>query len=520
MSDIAEGSTAVRQLQQNVAAAPYVQDLTQAASERKIQEDRLAKQYAPQIAAAQAEEEQMRLQTTRLQKLATDNQYKADTESTAKLQQWLQTDDGKKASDLDITKKSASLKMQAGLTEQGAKLYERADKIQAQELATQTKQLAQDNDTIAKAAVVLDAVPPEKVDEFFGRLPEEQKKLILKQVGEENWTKATGEEKKKIVDRLFLNAKGQLTEQMKAIEVEKAKIVAKNREDVQNLKNDGAVATKVIQTESAERIATEKSDTTLQAQRIKDEAALERVKQKGADDLERQKQRDEDAMERLKATNASKKEIEELQEKSKKELKQMADKTKKEIEAMKEAAAKNKPAKVSDPQKAASFYFKEHDKIVKAGQKQEEALQLQVNVASNRLDTSKDATWFSPIEKLKEDKRAEAYKTAKDKLNNFRKEQAEEELAVIESAPDFPNKDRIIKKLKDRIALVELPPDKEEPPPAKTTTAKSDVPGGAGATSNKYTQDKPATPASQKDYDALPPGSYYIQDGVTKRKKG
>ena len=72
MSDLAEGSTAVRQLQQNVAAAPYVQDLTQAASERKIQEDRLAKQYAPEMMAAKAEEEQMRLQTARLQKLATD----------------------------------------------------------------------------------------------------------------------------------------------------------------------------------------------------------------------------------------------------------------------------------------------------------------------------------------------------------------------------------------------------------------------------------------------------------------
>lgn len=48
----------------------------------------------------------------------------------------------------------------------------------------------------------------------------------------------------------------------------------------------------------------------------------------------------------------------------------------------------------------------------------------------------------------------------------------------------------------------------EQPTPAK------DVP------SNKYTQDKPAKPTSKEEYDKLPPNSYYLQDGVVKRKKG
>ena len=95
MSDLAAGSSAVEQLQKNVAEAPYIQDLTKAASERKIQEDRLAKQYAPEMMAAKAEEEQMRLQTARLQKLATESPYTRDKESTAHLEQWLQTPEGK-----------------------------------------------------------------------------------------------------------------------------------------------------------------------------------------------------------------------------------------------------------------------------------------------------------------------------------------------------------------------------------------------------------------------------------------
>jgi hypothetical protein len=44
--------------------------------------------------------------------------------------------------------------------------------------------------------------------------------------------------------------------------------------------------------------------------------------------------------------------------------------------------------------------------------------------------------------------------------------------------------------------------------------------GGAGATSNKYTQDNPAKPTSKEEYDKLPANSYYMQDGVLKRKKG
>ena len=43
---------------------------------------------------------------------------------------------------------------------------------------------------------------------------------------------------------------------------------------------------------------------------------------------------------------------------------------------------------------------------------------------------------------------------------------------------------------------------------------------GSKATSNKYTEQNPAKPTSKEEYDKLPPNSYYMQDGVLKRKKG
>jgi len=480
MSDIAEGSTAVRQLQQNVAAAPYIQDLTQAASERKIQEDRLAKQYAPEMMAAKAEEEQMRLQTARLQKLATDNQYKADTESTAKLQQWLQTDDGKKASDLDITKKSASLKMQAGLTEQGSKLYERAEKIEATELANQTKQLAQDNETIAKAAVVLDAVPSEKVDEFFGRLPEEQKKLILKQVGEDNWTKATGEEKKKIVDRLFLNAKGQLTEQLKAVELEKTKLITKNRLDIENNKEAAAENLKNMTTASAEKIAAEKIAGAIKLEEQKSADKIKEQEAKHKEKLEELSKKHTDEMDKLKQQTVDKKELENLKSQHQKELENVKGGFKKQIESMKESASKTKSDK-KDSVKDAAFYIKEHDKIVKAGQKEEDDLKAQVATAEKLMTESKTASWYEP-KAYKEDKRTKAYTAAVNKLNDFRKRQTQREIETFENAPDFPKKEEILRKLKQTLAAVDTPPMDKEPPSAKAEAAPApakDVPSGA-----------------------------------------
>jgi len=43
---------------------------------------------------------------------------------------------------------------------------------------------------------------------------------------------------------------------------------------------------------------------------------------------------------------------------------------------------------------------------------------------------------------------------------------------------------------------------------------------GSKDTSNKYTEQNPAKPTSKNEYDKLPPGSYYMQDGTLKRKKG
>lgn len=88
----------------------------------------------------------------------------------------------------------------------------------------------------------------------------------------------------------------------------------------------------------------------------------------------------------------------------------------------------------------------------------------------------------------------------------------------VELLPEGDQKDKLVDSLSRDIDLLTAPPpppEKEVPPPSKDKPA-----AGKDVPSNKYTQDKPAKPTSKEEYDKLPPNSYYLQDGVVKRKKG
>ena len=258
---------------------------------------------------------------------------------------------------------------------------------------------------------------------------------------------------------------------------------------------------------------------------------MDKLKQQTVDkkELENLKSTHQKDLESQKATHT--KELEQEKEKAKKELETMREKAKKDLEVIKESgktARANKAETGKDARAAAktdikdaSFYIKEHDKIVKSGEKQEQVLQENVNAAEKLMTDSKTASWYEP-KAYKEDKRTKAYTAAVSKLNDFRKQQTLREIETFENAPDFPKKEQILTKLKQRLAAVDTPPMDKEPPPAKAEAPKA-APAAAPAKdvpSNKYTQDNPAKPTSKEEYDKLPPNSYYMQDGVVKRKKG
>ena len=244
----------------------------------------------------------------------------------------------------------------------------------------------------------------------------ENKKALISQIGEANWNKMTGAEKKEATKNLMLNAKGQMAKQMKEIELEKAQMLNESRERIARIREDGALARKMMGGTSQD-----------------------------------------------------------MREWNIYELRQQA--------------------------------------IEKSGQKTLDKLNEKVDTAQGKLDK---AGFFNRSE-------TQALERAIKERDAFQRKQIQQQLDLAVSAPKFPGKDIIIDNLKQQLEL--YPSDvikplelKQDTPPVgpklKYPADKPDVP------SNKYTEQNPAKPTSKEEYDKLPPGSYYMQDGVLKRKKG
>jgi len=502
MSDLAAGSRAAEQFQQDIAQAPYIQDLTQAASERKIQEDRLAKQYAPDEAAAKVErlqllrdqerinalyapakaatqqaEDTYRLQTqmnaaqaAETERLFKEAGYKADTESTDKFKTWMSSDDGIKATDIQRLEKAAQFKSEFGLTKQAAELYTQVENINTKEIANKAKELAAANESLASARALIKNVPDEDVADYIKRLPDNLQKTITNRVGEENWNKLDGKQKKTLLDTLFQDAKQQVDVQIKEIEAQKTIDAAKEVTKRSNYRAD----------KQAE------------------------FKGKG----------------------------------------NSGDSTKQE--------AKN-----------FSDVMRVDERLAEEGAKRVDALDKKIAAAEKARDAAKQKStnYFDNDVERERTAAATAVDQAKENKDKYIKQQLEKRIKVIETAPTYPGKQAYIDSLKKELSLYgggEPPPAKEgaAAPASATNTARLDADEAAlkreiartptketerlgilnkeleaiqarrtavptpTVPSNKYTVDNPAKPTSKAEYDTLPSGSYYLQNGAIKQKSG
>jgi hypothetical protein len=111
------------------------------------------------------------------------------------------------------------------------------------------------------------------------------------------------------------------------------------------------------------------------------------------------------------------------------------------------------------------------------------------------------------------------------KRDKFIQEQLLEERTLVESLPTEAGsiKSNMLKKIDAQLSTLQVEPPKAEKPagtPTPTPTpAKPAVPSNK-PTAPINTEQNPANPTSKEEYDKLPPNSYYMQDGVLKRKKG
>ena len=504
MTDLAAGSRAAEQFQQDIAEAPYVSDITQTGAERKLQENRLALQYAPEEAAAKAEklqflrdqerinalyaptkaatqqaEDTYRLQTqmnaaqaAETERLFKEAGYKADTESTDKFKTWMSSDDGKKATDIQRLEKAAQFKSEVGLTKQAADLHTQIENINTKETANKAKELKNANESLASARALIKNVPDEEVSDYIKRLPDNLQKNITDRIGEENWNKLGGKQKKEVLDTLFQDAKQQVDIQIKEIEAQKTIDAAKEVTKRSNYRADkqAEFKGKGNSGDSTKQDAKNFSDV------MRIDERLEKESVKGVDAL---------------------------------------------------------------------------DKKIAAAEKARDAAK------------QKSTNWFDKDVEKERTAASTAVDLAKENKDKYVKQQLEKRIKVLETAPTYPGKQAYIDSLKKELSLYggdEPPPVKEgaAAPASAADTARLDADEAAlkreiartpaketerlgilnkeledmqsrrtaapsatpTVTSNKYTKENPAKPTSKAEYDALPPGSYYIQDGAIKQKSG
>jgi hypothetical protein len=381
---------------------------------------------AADVGQAKAEQVLANTQKAKLANLVAETGFKAGEESRAKLKELQQSPDFQTAlAEQDygkVLRMTGATQMMSSDVENGAKTIAAAETLDAKKIATQQKQLDLAAQQIGNAYGVISAVPDDKVEEYAKQLPPETLKTLVNEIGEANWNKMDGAQKKKAAGNLMLNAKGQLATQLKQIEAQK----------------------QILINESRERIA-----------RIRENALTERRLGGGSD-------------------------------------RDMRD---------------------------WKIYQNAQENIERSGRKTLEKLDAEVEAADLAQTKSKVGIFFDSSKPTKETE--DAYKAAVAKRDEFRRSQVQKELNLAISAPDFPGKKTVIENLSTELELYGKPKDEGKPeskPEAKPAAPAK--PSGKEVPSNTYTESNPAKPTSKQEYDKLPPGSYYMQDGVLKRKKG
>ena len=394
--------------------------------------------------------------------------------------------------------------------------------------------------------------------EFINRLPPDSIRAVEARVGKENWAAYTGPEKKQVLSRLMLNTKTLAAEQKRALDLKKTELIAQTRKEIATYHEDESTRRKEIDVDSKQTLQTEK----LEAQKQRQEADLKARQERQDADLTAKKERQEldlaakearlkedlasretrlkedleARLEREKLKGATSIQLEAMKDATKitvegmrdtvlKEIEESKQKGRKEIEKMKEAFKKSlpaKPAKEPDPSvkdfKGWAAYTKERGAIVKSTTKEEQALTDQIIKAEANVIKAKDASWYD-IGAPDLTKSSATYDELVAKRDALRTARATKELDLVLSMPEFGSKEKIVADLQKQLKI--LPDEKNAPKKDAPKNAK-DVSAAAvksAATSNKYTQDNPAKPTSKAEYDKLPPGSYYEQDGNIKRKK-
>ena len=206
MTDVAAGSTAARQMQQNVYGAQYDQQNIDAAAQ-KIQLD--------------LQQEQANIEKTKLVNLVTDTNFKASEQSKAKLQQLTASPEFIAADDPSRLRLAAAVQFQSGDIINSVNTLDAVGKLEMKEVLKSLKQQEVTRGVIGNAYATIKNASTESsrtgtqageettpFQSLIDNLPPETKELIKKEIPK--FFEQTDQKLQKMqLEQLHLNASGQ-----------------------------------------------------------------------------------------------------------------------------------------------------------------------------------------------------------------------------------------------------------------------------------------------------------------------
>jgi hypothetical protein len=282
MSDVAAGGQAALQLQQQMAAAPNVQQV----EANKMQEQ-----------AFKLQQDQLTIERNKLSNLIADTGFKVSEDARGQLQKAMQSPEAKDA----LAKNDAVALMKLALPIQATtgdmdgyvKTQNAISIAESKKIADQVKVLDNNDRELYKAAAVVNGVAEDKIGETFNSLPESSKKSVIAEVGQANWDKFSNAEKKAVLNNLMMAGIRRNAAQSIAVDANKQNIIGNYKVEAANIHETEATKRKVIGEAGA--MSREKS---------REAAAMERVevqeagRTERAEESERGKQRRFDTKEK------------------------------------------------------------------------------------------------------------------------------------------------------------------------------------------------------------------------------
>ena len=229
LADMTEGSTAARQLAQNVYGAQYDEaNIAAVAQENqyKLQQQQILAANAGETARLKLAQDKSKVEENEIETAVKRADYKASEDSKSDLQKIVGTSDYIAADSAGKLSLIAESEAKAGRAIQAQRAFAAAELARTRATQDALRQNEVNRNLITDANGIFQATDEAKVDATFNNLPKATQDIILSKTGPDNWKTFTPAQKKEVVGNLMVNAHGALAVQLKELQAASLKAVA------------------------------------------------------------------------------------------------------------------------------------------------------------------------------------------------------------------------------------------------------------------------------------------------------